>query len=76
VQQIDPSNGRDGPEAPFLAKSWNVRFTPQAAEKQTCHEVGLVPIVLQKSFCTGDQNFCGLQAQLSCKDVRDLIASR
>ena len=33
-------------------------------------------IVLQKSFCTGDQKFCGLQARLSCKDVRDLIASR
>jgi hypothetical protein len=37
---------------------------------------GLPPIVLQKSFCTGDQKFCGLQARLSCKDVRDLIASR
>jgi len=34
------------------------------------------PIVLQKSFCTGDQKFCGLQARPSCKDVRDLIASR
>ena len=33
-------------------------------------------IVLQKSFCTGDQKFCGLQARLSCKDVRDLVASR
>ena len=31
------------------------------------------PIVLQKSFCTGDQEFCGLQARLSRKDVRDLI---
>jgi len=30
-------------------------------------------IVLQKSFCTGDQKFCGLQARLS---LRDLIASR
>jgi hypothetical protein len=27
-------------------------------------------ILLQKSFCTGDQKFCGLQARLSCKDVR------
>ena len=35
-----------------------------------------VQIVLQKSFCTGDQKFYGLQARLSCKDVRDLIASR
>ena len=34
------------------------------------------PILLQKSFCTGDQKFCGLQVRLSCKDVRDLIASR
>ena len=33
-------------------------------------------IVLQNLFCTGDQKFCGLQARLSCKDVRDLIASR
>jgi hypothetical protein len=37
---------------------------------------GLPAIVLQKSFCTGDQKSCGLQARLSCKDVRDLIASR
>ena len=34
------------------------------------------PILLQKSFCNGDQKFCGLQARLSCKDVGDLIASR
>jgi len=27
-------------------------------------------IVLQKSFCTDDQKFCGLQARLWCKDVR------
>ena len=33
-------------------------------------------IVLQKSFCTDDQKFCELQARISCKDVRDLIASR
>jgi hypothetical protein len=33
-------------------------------------------IVLQKSFCTGDRKFCGLQVRLSCRDVRDLIASR
>jgi hypothetical protein len=36
----------------------------------------LIPILLQKSFCTGNQKFCGLQARLSCKDVRDLIVSR
>ena len=39
-------------------------------------DVCFVPILLQKSFCTGNQKFCGLQARLSCKDVRDLIASR
>jgi hypothetical protein len=33
-----------------------------------------VPILLQKSFCTGDQKFSGLLTRLSCKDVRDLIA--
>ena len=27
------------------------------------------PIVLQKSFCTGGQNFRGLQARFSCKDL-------
>jgi hypothetical protein len=26
------------------------------------------------TFSTGDQNFCGLRAQFSCKDVKDLIA--
>jgi hypothetical protein len=28
------------------------------------------PIVLQRSFCTDGQKFCGLQARFSCKDVR------
>jgi hypothetical protein len=32
--------------------------------------------VLQKSFCTDDQKFRGLQARLSCKDVKDLIVLR
>jgi hypothetical protein len=39
-------------------------------------DVCFAPDRLQKSFCTGDQKFCGLEARLSCKDVRDLIASR
>jgi hypothetical protein len=39
-------------------------------------DVALWQILLQKSFCIGNQKFCGLQARLSCKDVRDLIASR
>ena len=28
-----------------------------------------VPILLQKSFCTGDQKFSGLWTRFSCKDV-------
>src|ERR1700681_3437665 len=32
-------------------------------------------IVLQNSFCTDSQKFCGLQARFSCKDVRGRIAS-
>jgi hypothetical protein len=32
-----------------------------------------VPILLQKSFCTCDQNFLWLYTQISCKDVEDLI---
>ena len=39
-------------------------------------EVRFGSIVLQKSFCTGGQNFRELQARFSCKDLRDLIASR
>jgi len=27
------------------------------------------PIVLQKSFCTGDRKFCGPPMRFSCKDV-------
>jgi hypothetical protein len=38
--------------------------------------VAMGGIVLQKSFCTDDQKFCGLQARFSCKDVRAPIASR
>jgi hypothetical protein len=32
-----------------------------------------VPILLQKSFCTGDQKFSGLETRFLCKDVGDLI---
>jgi len=42
-------------------------FHPIATEQQTRIYVGFVPIVLQKSFCTGDQKFCGPQARLSRK---------
>jgi hypothetical protein len=31
--------------------------------------VAIGGIVLQKSFCTGVQKFCGLQARLPCRDV-------
>jgi hypothetical protein len=34
----------------------------------------LVQILLQKSFCTRDQNFFWLYTRLSCKYVGDLIA--
>jgi hypothetical protein len=51
---------------------WVKTSNPQSEQMWS----GLASIVLQKSFCTGDQKFCGLQARLSCKDVRDLIASR
>ena len=34
-----------------------------------CGERPFVPIVLQKSFCTGDQKFCGSQVRFSCKNV-------
>jgi hypothetical protein len=37
-------------------------------------ESAIRPILLQNSFCTGDEKFCGLRARLSCKDVSDLIA--
>jgi hypothetical protein len=37
-------------------------------------QVGLWQILLQKSFCTRDENFFWLYTRLSCKDVGDLIA--
>jgi len=38
--------------------------------------VRYLQIVLQKSFCTGVQKFCGPLVRLSCKDAGDLIATR
>jgi hypothetical protein len=38
-------------------------------------DFGFGPILLQKSFWTEVQEFCRLEARLSGKDVRDLIAS-
>ena len=43
---------------------------------RTFPEVRFVPILLQKSFCRRCQKFRGPQARFSCKDLRDLIASR
>src|SRR5262245_46513327 len=48
------------------------RLATTAALEHVCNW----PILLQKSFCTGDRKFCGPWTRLSCKDVRDLIASR
>jgi hypothetical protein len=36
----------------------------------------MLPILLQKSFCRRCYKFGGPQALFSCKDLRDLIASR
>ena len=44
---------------------------PKADVATLAPNVGFGSIVLQKSFCTGDQKFCGLQVRLSCKDVGD-----
>jgi hypothetical protein len=51
-------------------------FHPIATKPRKFQHFSFGPILLQKSFCTGDQKFCGLQVRLSCKDVRDPIASR
>jgi hypothetical protein len=40
------------------------------------NEVAIEVIVLQNSFFIGAQKFCGLLARPSCKDMRDLTASR
>jgi hypothetical protein len=67
-------------EAVFLFNSLSAARCPplsqfcQFAAAQRCDRYR--GILLQKSFCTGDQKFCGLQVRLSRKDVRDLIASR
>ena len=49
---------------------------PIADLARTLRKLRKGPILLQKSFCPGDQKFCGLQVRFSCKDVRDLIALR
>jgi putative ABC transport system substrate-binding protein len=67
-----PSGGQD---------TWPHRVAVTARPRRRSDRISSVDdrfwqIVLQKSFCTGDQNFCGLQAQISGKDVRDLVALR
>src|SRR5579862_2132143 len=47
-----------------------VRFGHQPPRRSLAVVTGLHPIVLQKSFCTGGQKFCGPQARFPCKDVR------
>ena len=60
----------------------HVRFDERGWETERCRSAEATApildstILLQKSFRTGDRKFCGLQARFSCKDVRDLVASR
>ena len=60
----------------------HVRFDERGWETERCRMAEATApildstILLQKSFRTGDRKFCGLQARFSCKDVRDLVASR
>jgi hypothetical protein len=63
-------------EAEMLAATREAGHGPNRRFAAAQQDVGNGGIVLQNSFCTGDQRFCGLQARLSYKDVRDLIASR
>jgi hypothetical protein len=66
-------------KVPQQATSWERMFSEARAVggvSRVRRQSASTSILLQKSFCTGDEKFCGLQARLSCKDVRDLIASR
>ena len=61
----------------FEVQRWKERHSERRAGADAFRPMSAIPsIVLQKSFCTDDQKFCGLQARLSGKDVMDLIASR
>jgi hypothetical protein len=49
----------------------NSSALPQKPDMEADIEFGHdVPIVLQKSFCTGAQKFCGPWARFSCRDMR------
>jgi hypothetical protein len=78
---LAPNDGLIRPKYPRAANTpFKNDFYNKIGPKRTCNGRRSMSafggIVLQKSFCTDDQKFCGLQARLSCKDVRDLIASR
>jgi hypothetical protein len=51
-------------------------FAHLADSSRTSRKVRDVPILLQKSFCTRDQNFFWLYRRLPCKYVGDLIVRR
>jgi hypothetical protein len=65
--------------SPYLIPQSNQESFTTSASTNSGHSVhqtnvGEVQILLQKSFCTRDQNFFWLYTRLSCKDVGDLIA--
>src|SRR5262245_23783256 len=69
-----PTTASAGPRDPVgAAASMSASLQNRRGERLPRH-ARFVPILLQKSFCTGDQKFSGLQTRLSCKDVGDLIA--
>src|SRR5262245_57809002 len=56
-----------------LDPEWPIREAD--FDLRSCY-VAEVPILLQKSFCTRDQNFFWLYRRLPCKYVGDLIIRR
>jgi hypothetical protein len=52
----------DAPEdrSKALNEHMSSGFAPRADIVAACRHVRFVPILLQKSFCTGDQKFSGL----------------
>jgi hypothetical protein len=67
------ANVADGSKAEYRP---NARMSASTGSGHGCALARgrLVPILLQKSFCTRDQNFFWLYTRNSCKDVGDLIA--
>jgi hypothetical protein len=64
------------PDQIGLSYSQHVGLTPVATLERTSWLGSFVPILLQKSFCRRCQKLRGPQARFSCRDLRDLIASR